>query len=107
MNYVLVPIPKPGKNPSSSDSYCPIAMASTLSKILEWCILLEFPQFFVTSDLQFGLKNNSSTTLCTGVLKHVVAKYIYNGSSVFACFLSGSKAFDPVRHDILFELLKS
>ena len=107
MNYVLVPIPTPGKNPSSSDSYRPITLASTLSKILEWCILLEFPQFFVTSDLQFGFKNDSSATLCTGVLKQVVARYIYNGSSVFACFLNASKAFDPIRHDNLFELLKS
>ena len=30
VNCVLVPIPKPGKNPSSSDSYRPIALASTL-----------------------------------------------------------------------------
>ena len=48
-----------------------------------------------------------STTLCTGVLKQVVAKYIYNGSPVFACFLDASKAFDLVRHDILFDLLLS
>ena len=45
--------------------------------------------------------------MCTGVLKQVVAKYIYNGSPVFACFLDASKAFDLVRHDILFVLLKS
>ena len=107
VNCVLVPIPKPGKPPSSSDSYRPIALASTLSKILEWCILMDFSQYFVTSDLQFGFKTDSSTSLCTGVLKQVVAKYIYNGSPVFACFLDASKAFDLVRHDILFDLLLS
>ena len=39
---VLVAISKPGKNPSS-DSYRPITLASTtLSKILEWCSLLDY-----------------------------------------------------------------
>ena len=45
--------------------------------------------------------------MCTGVLKHVIAKYIQSESSVYACFLDASKAFDLVRHDILFELLLS
>ena len=48
-----------------------------------------------------------TTTLCTGVLKQVVSKYIHHDSSVFACFLDASKAFDLVRHDILFKLLLS
>ena len=30
---ILVPIPKPGKDPSCSDNYCPIALAPTLSKV--------------------------------------------------------------------------
>ena len=68
VNCVLVPIPKPGNPPSS---YRPIALASTLSKILEWCILMDFSQYFVTSDLQFGFKTDSSTSLCTGVLKQL------------------------------------
>ena len=33
---ILVPIPKPGKDPSSSDNYRPIALAPTLSKVFEW-----------------------------------------------------------------------
>ena len=49
-----------------------------------------------------GFERGLSTTLCTGVLKHVVAKYIQNGSSVYACFQDASKAFDLVRHDVLF-----
>ena len=48
-----------------------------------------------------------STVHCTGVLKHVVAKYIQHGSSAYACFIDASKAFDLVRHGILFELLLS
>ena len=36
---VLVPIPKSGKDASCSENYCPIALASTLSKVLEHIIL--------------------------------------------------------------------
>ena len=49
---ILQPIPKPGKDPSSSDNYRPIALASTLSKVFELCLyqmntehLLQLPHF--------------------------------------------------------------
>ena len=44
---VLVPILKSGKNESLSDSYHPISLASTLSKLLENIILVTsfFKQF--------------------------------------------------------------
>ena len=38
---VLQPIIKTGKDPSDSDSYRPIALAPTLSKVFEWCILID------------------------------------------------------------------
>ena len=44
-------------------------------------------------------KKNLFTTLYSGLLKKVVSRYIQHGSSVFACFLDASKAFDHVRHD--------
>ena len=37
-----------------------------------------------------------------GLLKNVVSYYLQCGSSVFACFLDASKAFDLVKHSILF-----
>ena len=39
---ILVPIPKPGKDLSYSDNYHPIALAPTLSKVFEWCLLFKF-----------------------------------------------------------------
>ena len=104
-NCTLVPIPKGNKDPALSDSYRPIALASTLSKALEWCILLSYPQCFLTSGLQFGFKQKMSTSLCTGTVKNVISRYLHGGSSVFACFLDASKAFDLVNHDILFQRL--
>ena len=81
---ILVPVLKPGKDSSCGDSYRPIALASTLSKILEWCILLKF-NYLQTSGLQFGFKPGLSTTFCTGVLKAVVSHYLQRDSSVFTC----------------------
>ena len=102
---ILVPIPKPGKDPSNSDNYRSIALAPTLSKVFEWCLLFEFQSCFVTSPLQFGFKPGSSSDLCTGLLKNVIHKYLNNDTHVFGCFLDASKAFDRVDHALLFEKL--
>ena len=88
---------------TSSEYYRPIALAPILSKILEWCILLEFSDSFATSSLQFGFKSSMSTTLCTGLVKNVVAHYMSRGSPVLACLLDASKAFDLVEHSLLFQ----
>ena len=62
---------------------------------------------FATSPLQFGFKPGLSTELCTGLIKNVTAKYCFNDSPVFGCFLDTSKAFDRVDHCLLFEKLLS
>ena len=59
----------------------------------------------MTSGLQFGFKKKMSTSLCTGTVKNIVSHYMFCGSSVFACFLNASKAFDLVNHGILFKRL--
>lgn len=97
---ILVPIPKGSKDPTLSENYRAIALAHTLSKALEWCILLAYPQLFVTSGLQFGLRK-MSTSLCTGTIKDIVSRCMFRGSSVFACFLDASKAFDLINHGVL------
>ena len=102
---ILVPIPKPGKDPSCSDNYRPIALAPTLSKVFEWCLLFKFQSCFITSSLQFGFKPGFSSDLCTGLLKNVIHKYLINNSHVYGCFLDASKAFDHVNHSLLFEKL--
>ena len=103
---ILVPIPKGNKDPTLSDNYRPVALAPTLSKTLEWCILLNYSGYFTTSDLQFRFKRQLSTTLCTGLIKNVVYKFVQAGSQVYGCFLDASKAFDRVNHEVLFSKLE-
>ena len=73
---VLVPIPKGGANLSSSDGYRPISIASCLSKVLERIILNQYSSILSSHHLQFGFKTGSSTSLCTGIVKCVVSRYI-------------------------------
>ena len=46
-----------------------------------------------------------SISLCTGLLKCVLSRFVHEGSPVFACFLDASKAVDLVNHGILFQRL--
>ena len=102
---VLIPVPKNNKDVSCSSNYRPIALASSLSKLLEHLILIHYSAFLYTSPLQFGFKPGSSTALCTGLVKNIISRYIHSGSSVHGCFLDASKAFDLVDHGLLFQKL--
>ena len=81
---VIVPVPKSGKDPTSSTNYRPITLASTLSKLIEHVILLNYGNLLHSSHLQFGFKAGSSTTLCSALMK---SRYINNGSNVLGCSL--------------------
>ena len=85
-----------------SAHYCSIALASCFSKSLELCILMQFPDVFYTSDLQFGFKRGFSTDLCTGLLKLVSSRCIHQRSKVWCALFDMSKAFDLVDHGLYF-----
>ena len=98
-------VPKKNKDFSCSSNYHPIALASSLSKLLEHLILIHYSAFLYTSPLQFGFKPGSSTALCTGLVKNIISRYNHSGSSVHGCFLDASKAFDLLDHGLLFQKL--
>ena len=85
--------------------YRPIALASSLSKVLERLIGMKYETFFCSNSLQFGFKPGYSTSLCTATVKNVVSRYMHNGTAVLGCFLDASKAFDMVDQGILFHIL--
>ena len=58
-----------------------------------------------TSILQFGLKQNMSTTHCTYLMMETIIHYNANGSNVYALMLDTSKAFDRVNYCKLFRVL--
>ncbi len=54
-----------------------------------------------TSDMQFAFK-----VVHTLVVKEVVCYYVNNNSDVYSCYVDAAKAFEIVRHDKLFDVLK-
>ena len=60
---VLQPVLKQGKDPCNSDSYRPIALAPTLSKVFEWCLLLLDRDAYSTSRFNLVLKR-ASPVIC-------------------------------------------
>jgi hypothetical protein len=102
----IVPIPK-GRNANLADSanYLGILLSSILSKILDNIILQRCSNKFLTSELQFGFKVNSSTNMCSLILKETLLYYVNNESSVYCTFLDATKAFDRVHYCKLFSLL--
>ena len=56
------------KDPALSSNYRGIALASPFSKLMEWCIILMYAEYLVSSNLQYGFKKGLSTSMCTGLL---------------------------------------
>ena len=97
MSVVLVPIIKDKSDKiNSKDNYRPIAIASTMSKLLEILLLERLSNFMLTSSHQFGFKAKHSTDACIYILKEAVDFYAAQQSSVYLCFLDATKAFDRV-----------
>ena len=44
---ILLPIPKGHKDPSDSSNYCGIALASCVSKVLKWYIILTWSRYIL------------------------------------------------------------
>ena len=95
---------------SSVDNYRFFSLFNSMKlmcRLFDNVILLMFNAEFNTSDMQFGYKEDQSTTLCTLVFKEVISNYIKNGSCVYACVFDASKAFDCVHYGKLFNILLS
>lgn len=102
----IIPIPKNQKKSlNDSNNYRAIALSNVLGKLFDKIILFKHEPDFSTSDMQFGFKKHSSTTICTAVLDEIVNYYNDKGSDVYAVLLDASKAFDRVHHLKLFKLL--
>ena len=61
---------------------------------------------FNTVNLQFGFKSSSYTVMCSNMVTEAIEYYVSNNSSVYLLLINASKAFDRLRHEALFQILK-
>ena len=107
----VIPILKPGKDPTSPSSYRPISLLSNVSKILERLVLNEIAPLIPLSSTQHGFRPQHSTTtlLCSlsqSVLEGFNEKKPASRSLIAAIDIS--KAFDTVpRYLLIAKILQS
>ncbi|KAL4112785.1 hypothetical protein QTP88_016514 [Uroleucon formosanum] len=107
----VILIKKPGKDKSNPDSYRPISLLTSLSKIFEKVIHTRLQNYLDSADVipkfQFGFRSNHSTVQqlfrITEHISNSFEKHCHTG----AVFIDVSKAFDKVWHKGLLYKLKS
>ena len=89
----------------SSNNYRSIALSSVILKVFDWAVLKLFEKELQLDDLQFSYQKNVSTTMCTWLVVETIGHYTRNETDVYACFMDMKKAFDTVKHGVLFRKL--
>ena len=82
-------------------------MSSLVLKLLDWIIRLLFGDSLGVDELQFAYQPGSSTSMCTWAAVETINYFMRNGTDVTACLMDMTKAFDLVKHSILFKKLLS
>ncbi len=90
---------------TDKNNYRPIAITSSISKLLERVLLKKYGEVFVTNSHQFGYKQKHSTDMCIFLMKEVIDFYNTLSSPVYVCYMDASKAFDRINHGHLFQKL--
>lgn len=88
---VVVPVLKPGKDPSSPSSYRPIALTSVLCKLMERMVTDRLVHFLETKgalvDYQSGFRKGRSTMDNVVALDYEIRRAFANKESLVAVFL--------------------
>ena len=88
-----------------SNNYRSIALSSLLLKIFDWAVILLFGDKLNSDELQFGFQQKTSTNMCTWLAVETIDYFLRNGSEVFVGVMDMTKAFDNVKHSLLFRKL--
>ena len=89
----------------TSSNYRSIAISSLILKIFDWVIILLYGHKLELDQRQFSYQPKISTNMCTWMAIETIDFFTRNGSEVFICATDMSKAFDKVRHSLLFKKL--
>ena len=87
----------------SSENYRSIAISSIILKLMDWIFINIYGHLLKCDDFQFGFQELSSTSLCSWVVYETIDQYIHKGSKVYGVLMDCNKAFDTVKHSILFQ----
>ena len=102
----LVPLIKDKlANKCTSKNYRSIAISSLLLKVFDWVIILLYGDILQLDELQFGYQESCSTNMATWFALETINYFLKNGSEVFICLMDMTKAFDMVKHSVLFKKL--
>ncbi|KAJ2950757.1 hypothetical protein O0L34_g9018 [Tuta absoluta] len=95
---LVITLPKPGKDTTKPESYRPITLLPTLSKVFERLLLGHLARHITPRQEQFGFRAEHSTTLQLSRVLHHMAVNINKKEHTVAVFLDMEKAFDRVWH---------
>lgn len=102
---IIIPILKHGKPPEVSDSYRPIALSSTFSKIFEHLLKNRLEWFVEKNSLlpssQFGFRKGLCTVDSLGIFVTDLRIAFSRNESVLAAFLDITAAYDNVILSVL------
>ena len=90
---------------SISKNYRSIAISSLFLKLFDWVTLTLFGEKLGLDELQFAYQEGASTTMCTWSVIETIGYFLRNDSEVFTCQTDMTKAFDMIKHSLLFQKL--
>ena len=104
----IIPIYKKGE-PTDLSNYRPISLLTTISKIFERIIHIQFQEYLNRNNLlaeqQYGFRPNHSTEYAVIKLVDYISSKMDGNKIPDTIFIDLSKAFDTLSYDILLYLL--
>lgn len=108
---IIIPIRKPGKDPSKPPNYRPIALTSNVCKIMEGTVTEQLTYFVEKRGLlsyhQSGVRKGRGTLDPIVSLENEIKKAQINKESVITVFFNVEKAYDVMWKDGLLIKLKA
>ena len=89
----------------NSTNYRTLTIGTILSKVFDILVIKNQSNVFNASEMQFGFKTGSSTTMCTFMVQQTISYYLTNNSNVNVLMLDASKAFDRVHYIVYLKSL--